>query len=243
MLAGIRRPAHPAQAPFGRSEEACLPLNLVVPRSCIPSGLLSVSLSNSPGISRLENKEETMRTLTLLAATAAIGAVSAPAAAQYYPAPTYPQQQNPYPGQTYPAPGYQQQGYGYPQQQQQGGIAGVIGQLLGNRYAVNDRTAITQCASAAQAQVAQQYGGGYGNRYGQYNQNNQGYAASRVTAITQVERRNRGLRVSGLIASGQAYNGRNGYNQQNGGADLSFRCNVDYNGAVTNLRVTRLARR
>ena len=198
-----------------------------------------------------------MRTLTILAAAATIGAVAAPAAAQYYPAPTYPQQQYPYPGQTYPAPGYPQQpGYGYPQQQpgygypqQQGGIAGVIGQLLGNRYAVNDRTAITQCASAAQAQVAQQYGG-YGNRYGQYNgynQNynrgyNQGYGQSRVTAITQVERRNRGLRVTGLIASGQAYTG-GGYNQQYGGADLSFRCNVDYNGAVTNLRLNRLARR
>jgi hypothetical protein len=183
-----------------------------------------------------------MRSLTLLAAAATIGAVAAPAAAQYYPAPTYPQQQYPYPGQAYPAPGYPQQpGYGYPPQQ--GGLSGVIGQLLGNRYAVNDRTAITQCASAAQAQVAQQYGGGYGNRpYNGYNQGyNQGYGQSRVTAITQVERRNRGLRVTGLIASGQAYGG--GYNQQYGGADLSFRCNVDYNGAVTNLRVNRLARR
>ncbi len=66
----------------------------------------------------------------------------------------------------------------------------------------------------------------------------------RVTAITNVERRQNGLRVSGLIDSrggyppqGQAY----GYQNQGYAAtgDLSFRCNVDYRGAVTNVRVRR----
>ena len=68
--------------------------------------------------------------------------------------------------QPYPQPGYGQQGYGYPQQGygqpgygygQQSGIEAVIGQLLGNRYSVNDRTAVQQCASAAMAQVSTQY--------------------------------------------------------------------------------------
>ena len=88
-----------------------------------------------------------------LIAAAVIGGVAAPAAAQVYPQP------QPYP-QTYPQPGYGQPGYGHPQQGygqpgygygQQGGIDAIIGQLLGNRYSVNDRTAVQQCASAAMA--------------------------------------------------------------------------------------------
>ena len=97
------------------------------------------------------------------------------------------------------------------------------------------------------------YGQPYGNAYG-YNDNRgygqgyygQGYGMNmRVTAITNVERRQSGLRVSGLIDSrggsyppyGQAY----GYQNQGYAAtgDLSFRCNVDYRGAVTNVRVRR----
>ena len=200
----------------------------------------------------------------LLTAAAVIGGVAAPAAAQYpYPQPQ-PQPQ-PYP-QQYPQPAPGQPGYGYyPQQgygQQSYGqqpygydpMSQVIGQLLGNRYNVSDRTRVQQCASAAVAQASAQYrpqnGYGqppYGNAYG-YNNNrySQGYPAAmmRVTAITNVERRNNGLRVSGLLDSrggypphGQAY----GY-QNNGYAatgDLSFRCNVDYRGAVTNVRVRR----
>ena len=84
----------------------------------------------------------------------------------------------------------------------------------------------------------------YGNAYGY---NNQGYDPAmnmRVTAITNVERRQSGLRVSGLIDSRAGYpsNGQ-AYGYQNQGyaatGDLSFRCNVDYRGAVTNLRVRR----
>ena len=193
------------------------------------------------------------RFMKLLTAAAVIGGVAAPAAAQYqYPAPV-PQ---PAPGQPgygyYPQQqGYGQQGYGYGQQDS---IGAIIGQLLGSRYNVTDRTKVQQCASAAMAQASAQYrpqnGSGqppYGNAYGyQGNRYNQAYPASmmRVTAITNVERRNNGLRVSGLLDSrsgypphGQAY----GY-QNNGRAatgDLTFRCNVDYRGAVSNVRIRR----
>jgi hypothetical protein len=198
-----------------------------------------------------------MKTLFLFAATAALGALAAPAAAQYAPQP-YPQTPTPqpypgqpgygYPQQSYPNQAYPQTGYGYPQQQ--GGIAGVINQLLGNRYATNDRTAITQCATAASAQAARQYRPAYGqspygNAYGQgYGQQMAGQA--RVTAITNVERRNRGLRVTGLIDTGAngynqpPYGNAYGYNQRVAAGDLSFRCNVDYNGQVTNIRLNRV---
>ena len=197
---------------------------------------------------------------SVLTAAVVIGGLAAPAAAQYpYPAPV-PQ---PAPGQPgygyYPQQGYGQQPYGYNNDP----MSQIINQLLGNRYNVNDRTAIRQCASAAVQQASAQYpprngyGQPYGNAYG-YNDNRyaqgyngnrygQGYNAAammRVTAITDVSRRQSGLRVSGLIDSrggypphGQAY----GY-QNNGYAatgDLSFRCNVDYRGVVTNVRVRR----
>jgi hypothetical protein len=198
----------------------------------------------------------------LLTATAVIGGLAAPAMAQTpYPY-GYPQQQPAYPqpapgqpgyGYYQPQQGYQQgygqQGYGY---QDQNGLGAIIGQLLGNRYNVSDRTAVQQCASAAMSQANAQYRQPYGNAYG-YNNNrgygqgyNQGYGANmRVTAITNVERRQSGLRVSGLIDSrggsyppyGQAY----GYQNQGYAAtgDLSFRCNVDYRGAVSQVRIRR----
>ena len=193
---------------------------------------------------------------SVLTAAALIG-IAAPAAAQY-PDP----QQQPYPPQQYPQPAPGQPGYGYYPQQgygQQGysqqpygndPMSQVIGQLLGTRYNVSDRTKVQQCASAAMQQASAQYGAPYGNAYG-YNRNrgyNQGYnnaaAMMRVTAITNVERRNNGLRVSGLLDSRAGYppNGR-AYGYQNNGyaatGDLSFRCNVDYRGAVTNVRVRR----
>jgi hypothetical protein len=180
-----------------------------------------------------------MKLLTTLAAAGAIGAVAVPAAAQYYPPaqPTYPQQ-------GYPQQGYPQQGYGYPQQGYGSGnpiTDAIIGQLTGNRYAVNDRQAIAQCANAAQAQ----FGNGYrnnaynSNQYGQrWAYNNANQANVRITAVTDVQRRNRGLRVNGLMSSGLRYGG--GYNGANAVSDLSFRCDVAYNGQVTNLRVNRI---
>ena len=202
---------------------------------------------------------------TVAIGAAAIGAISAPASAQTsYPQYQYPQYPQTYP-QQYPQT-YPQQGYGYPGYGQPGygggsGIEQVINQLLGNRYNVTDRQAVRQCAAAAAQQAAAQYGPryggyqqgyqqGYGQGYGQ-----QGYAydpmrTMRVTAITNVERRNSGLRVSGLLDSRRGYGGNygpgsytqgygGGYQGQGGygGGDLSFRCNVDYRGAVTNIRI------
>jgi hypothetical protein len=130
-------------------------------------------------------------------------------------------------------------------------VADIIDSLLGNRYNVTDRTAVSQCASAALAQAQRQYGG-YGQRYqgdaysGQYQ--GQGYAnrynpEMRVTAISDVQRRSGVLRVKGQIATGMGYHGAygaQGYDPRYANAaDLSFRCNVDYRGAVTNVRLTR----
>ena len=182
---------------------------------------------------------------SVLVAAAAIGGLAAPAAAQYAP---YPQ---PLPGQpVYGQPVYGQPGYAQPYGYNNNPVNQIINQLLGNRYNVSDRTAISQCASAAIQQAGVQYQRQpYGNAYG-YNNNrgyNQGYngaANMRVTAITDVQRRQNGLRVSGLIDSrggyapyGQAY----GYQNQGYAAtgDLSFRCNVDYRGTVTNVRINR----
>ena len=172
-----------------------------------------------------------MTIIRFAAAAAAIGGMATPALAQYQPYPQqYPQYQQQYPQ-------YQQQYPQYQQQYQQQGIAGIIGQLLGNRYtAVNDRTAIAQCAAAAQQQAAVQYRPRYNQGY------NQPYMQStaRVTGITNVERRQNGLRVSGVMSSGRNYGAyQQGYNGAYAGAvnDLTFRCIVDYRGAVTNIRI------
>jgi hypothetical protein len=156
-----------------------------------------------------------------LTAAAMAGGLAVPAAAQYpypYPAP------QPYPP-TYP--------YG-----QQGVVGNILDTLLG-RYAVNDRTAIRQCANAALVQAQRQYrpyGYGYNQPYNQpYGGQQYGYGM-RVTAITDVDRRSSGLRVEGLLDSGMyGYGQQYGYNQAYG--DLSFRCNVDYRGYVTSVRV------
>jgi len=198
----------------------------------------------------------------LVSAATLAGTLAAPAAAQYYPQqqpypqqypqtyPQYPQQQYP---QTYPQ--YQQQypGYGYNQGYANNSVAQVIDQLLGNRYNVTDRQAVARCASAAMSQAVSQYGGGYGQGYGQgYNQGYPGqgygqgynhfYGGLHVTAITDVQRRSGGLRVTGLMSRGGQYGNQYGnqYGYQNQGyatGDVSFRCNVDYRGAVTNIRI------
>jgi len=172
-----------------------------------------------------------MKMFHFLAAAAAVGGMAAPAIAQY---PYQQQVPQPYPGQ--PGYGYQQ-GYG-----NQSSVGAIINQLLGNRYNVTDRTAVSQCANAAMVRAQSQYRGyGYQQGYG----NNQGYAAPvmRVTAITSVERRNNnGLRVSGLMSSGYGgqYAGQYGYQGQHyAQGDVSFRCNVDYRGQVTNVRIGR----
>ena len=195
------------------------------------------------------------RMTILLAVGAATVAAAAPAAAQStYQSPyAYPQQSYPqaYPqGYAYPQ-GQYPQGYAYPGQGQPG-VTNVINQLLGNRYQANDRYAVERCATAAMAKANTQYrpnnyrqGYGYqneGNGYG-----NQGYypAQMRVTSITDVRRRNKGVRVSGTLDSrGGAYppyGQANGYQNQGYAAqgDLTFRCNVDYRGAVSDVRIGR----
>lgn len=178
-----------------------------------------------------------------LAATAALGALCAPVAAQNpYPYGYQQQYQQQYPQQTYPGYGYNQ-GYGY-NPGSGNPVTDVIDNLLGNRYSVTDRQAVRQCANAAMAQAGQQYGGYGYNRGGM-----------RVTSITDVQRRGNGLSVSGTMSSRSGYGGRYGY--QNGGAyggydrqsgyqnrgysggAVSFRCNVAYNGAVTGIRIGR----
>jgi hypothetical protein len=176
----------------------------------------------------------------ILGSAALLGGIAVPAAAQYYPQPqpqpyAYPQQgypQQAYPQQAYPGYGYQQGTTGNP-------VTDIIDSLLGNRYNVTDRQAVRQCASAAMSQASAQFRGGYGGYNNGYTNN----GGMRVTSITGVERRNNGLRVSGMMSSGgryatQGYNNRGyGYNNQGYGQQLSFRCNVDYRGAVTGLRV------
>lgn len=212
----------------------------------------------------------------VLVATAAIGGFAAPAAAQYapqasqyqqaYPQQIYPQAQ-PYGGYAQPAPAYGQPGHGYDQQgygqpvpaygqpgygygQQEYGqgygqnqVGSIIDQLLGNRYTVSDRTAVSRCAQAAMTQAGAQYGNGYGQHYGGgYNRS----GMMRVTAITGVQRRWNGLRVSGTMTSGARYGGQYGYenayqNRGSAGVSASFRCTVDSRGAVTNIRIRNAA--
>jgi hypothetical protein len=185
--------------------------------------------------------------ITYAAAAAAIGGLSAPLAAQNpYPYGVQQPVPQPYPGQPgygyqQAYPGYPQQGYAYGQQgYAQNPVNQIIDQLLGNRYNVTDRQAVSQCASAAMTQAAAQYGNGYNRGYGNNGRYQQGYAPMRVTAITDVQRRNNGLRVSGTMSSNAAYAGQYGYQNRNyAAANVGFRCNVDYRGAVTNVRIGR----
>lgn len=183
-----------------------------------------------------------------LIATAAI-ALAAPAAAQY-------QQPVPQPAPGQPGYGYYPPQQGYGTNPAQGGLGQIISQLLGGRYNNTDRTAVQQCASAAMAEATAQYqtrdayGQSMDGRGNGYNRGHQGYGVQgygppmRVTAITNVERRQNGLRVSGLLESSAGYPPQSrAYGYQNQGraatGDLSFRCNVDYRGAVTNIRIRR----
>jgi hypothetical protein len=196
--------------------------------------------------------------IKLAGAAALAGTLAAPAAAQVQIQPVYPP--NSYPQQPYPG-----NGYGYQQPYGQNVVGSIIDQLLGNRYNVTDRQAVSQCAQASILQAQNQYRNwGYGQPgYNQWGNNwRQNYNRMRVTAITNVERRGNGLRVSGLIDSGrsmytqgyngggyggQGYNGGSGqqgygqgYNNQGYGnrtGDLSFRCNVDWRGSVTGIRI------
>ena len=144
--------------------------------------------------------------------------------------------------------------------QQQSGWP-VLGQVLGygrypygnygyNQYA-NQSTVVDQCARAVEARLGGYrggyygygnvpYGGGYRNQYGY----NQGYGGSRVQGITRVERKNYGLKVFGVASSGnRGYEGygRSGYGNYGygAGADLSFNCEVRYDGQIRDINIKR----
>jgi opacity protein-like surface antigen len=166
------------------------------------------------------------RIAKIMAAAVLAGGLAAPAAAQVYVQP-YPQTYPPGYGGQYGYPGYGGN-YGYGNQ---GVIGNIIDGLIGNRYQVNDRQAVRQCAYAAVQRAESQYRpyfGGQPYAYQGYN----GYV--RVTAITDVQRRNNGrVRVRGLLDTARGGYGRGG------GADLSFRCDVDYSGRVYNIDLNR----
>jgi hypothetical protein len=177
-----------------------------------------------------------MKLTHVLTAAALAASAAAPGAAQYYPQPQpypYPQPQpypypQPYP-QPYPAPGY---GYGY-------GNSNVLGQiidgLIGNRWNVNDRQAIRQCTIAAVNQAENRYRPYFGPNWRRPYQGYNGYI--RVSQITDVQRRSNGIRVRGLLDTGLY--GNRGYGGGYGYGDLSFRCDVDYRGYVSNIRINR----
>jgi hypothetical protein len=179
--------------------------------------------------------------LTGAAGLAALVGAASPAAAQYYPSP-----------------------YG-----NSGGVLGSIlnGVLGGGQYGygqqgygANQGYLVQQCARESERRIAM-LGTGYGSPYGQYGQYGGGYgynqygAGARVVGITSVERKSYGFKVKGDATSGTnayanpygygdpyggQYGGQYGYQGQGyGQGDLSFRCNVDYRGQVTNLRIGR----
>jgi len=180
---------------------------------------------------------------------AAIVAIASPAAAQ-----------QPYP-------------YGYPQQNNGGVVGAIINSVTGGYgqypmgnygYAqVNERSAVSMCAAAAEQRISGTYRGqpgyGYNNGYGNNGYGNNGYQQgyangnnqrARVLGITNVERRNNGaLRVTGVASSGRAYgygnqgynggyNGQRGYNA-NQSADLRFTCKVNTRGQVSDVNISR----
>lgn len=177
-------------------------------------------------------------------------ASAAPAAAQYYPQP-----------QPYPNYGYGQGQYGYGNQNP---VGQIIGQILGygrypygnygyNQYS-NQSGAVDQCARAVDARL-NGYQGYYGygnvpyqgqyNQYGQYGYNNNRYnAGGRVQGITRVDRKSYGLKVRGVASSG--YQGYEGYGRRNygnygynAGADLSWSCEVRYDGRIRDIDISR----
>ena len=204
-----------------------------------------------------------MMSSTKLFAAAAM--IAAPAAAQYYPQPPYPQQGYPqqYPQETYPQQYPQNvpnQAYPYsnqPYATTEGAIIAVVDSMIGTRYAVGDRQAIHSCAWAAVQRARSQgpvpYAQPYGGYPGGYAQPYSGYAGAhvRLTGITSVEHRSNSVRVRGILDTGlygaRPYGyggGAYGYGggAYNGGGDTAFRCDVDYRGAVFNVRLDRVGR-
>ena len=173
-------------------------------------------------------------------------ASAAPAAAQYYPGYGYPNSGGNVIGQVLnQVLGGNQYGYG-----------------------MNSQAAVQRCAAAVEQRINQRYrtaynpyGGGYGG-YGGYGANSYAGGGGRVLGVTSVERRsNNGLRVRGVAtanayaaggyspygAYGQGgYGGYGGYGQGGYGgyapqqtAELSFKCNIDYRGYISDIDLER----
>ena len=190
-----------------------------------------------------------------LAAAALASSFGAPATAQQPYQPQYPQpypEPQPYQQQPYQQP-YGQQGYGNDQQYgtTQNPFGAIIDSLIGNRYNVSDRQAIHQCAYAAVERARTwNWGNGWQQPYPGYTNN------MRVLSITDVQRRSSSVRVRGEM--GRNWRGNQGYNPNypnqpydprygyGGGGygrpELSFRCDVDYQGYVRNVRIEPLYR-
>jgi len=185
----------------------------------------------------------------ILAAGVAIAALAsaAPAAAQYYPGYGYGNGGNVIGQVLNQVLGGSQYGYG-------------------NQYGVNSQAAVQRCAAAVEQKINRDYGyrsnayggySGYGG-YGGYGGNN-GYAqqgSARVLGVTSVERRSsNGLRVRGVATAnayasgygnqyGGGYGGYGGYSSYGGYApqqsgELSFKCNIDYRGYITDIDLDR----
>jgi hypothetical protein len=124
--------------------------------------------------------------------------------------------------QYYPGYGY---GNGYPY----GGnpVGNVVNSIVGG-YGTNSQAVVNICVGAVQARL----NGGYGG----YGYNGYGYGGGRVLGISRVEPRSvgsgGGLRVRGVATSGRY----GGYNQA---PDLTWKCSVDYRGAIVGLDVNR----
>lgn len=194
----------------------------------------------------------------ILAGAAGLAAVvgfATPAAAQYYPGnPGYGYGNNNVVGAIVNSiigyGRYPYGNYGYSQYGNQ------YGGQYGSQYGYNQNAAVDQCARAVESRLSGYQGGyyGYGNvpyggRYGNNGYNGYGYnsgygGGGRVQGITRVERKSYGLKVWGVASSG--YTGYNGYGRQgygnygyNAGADLSFDCEVRYDGRVRDIDIKR----
>ena len=133
----------------------------------------------------------------------------------------------------------------YPRPNYDSNIDAIVTKLLGEGYNVTGRIAVYQCANAAKQMAYVQYWPKQGRTaYGAdlqrypYGQGINPAAQMRVTAITGAQRRKDVLRVSGLI------DGRAGYplygpDYGHAAGDLSFSCDIDHKGIVSNLRIVR----
>lgn len=139
---------------------------------------------------------------------------------------------------------YQQYGqpYGqyaqpYGQYGQPYGQYGQYGQQYGQyrQYGINPQAAVSQCSAAVQSRLAQQFSAGYGyNPYG-------GYSSARVVSVSSVQpRSSTTMEVRGFATSGRAaaYNPYGGYNTA-AAADLTFECDVDYRGYISDIDIDR----